>query len=150
MSAVNPLSLTSSLSFRLGTLGTIATTRFTAAIEDHGLKPKHVALLAALDAGAASSQLELAQAMGVAPSLVVSMADQLEALGAVVRERDPADRRRQMLALTEDGRALLHECAAQAHAIDAELAAALSLAERESLRRALGVLAREAGLPVEE
>ncbi|MFD8706584.1 MarR family winged helix-turn-helix transcriptional regulator [Kitasatospora sp. NPDC059648] len=150
MNAVNPPTLTSSLSFRLGTLGTVATARFTAAIEERGLKPKHVALLAALDAGAASSQLELAQAMGVAPSLVVSLADQLQALGAVARERDPVDRRRQTLALTEDGRALLHECAAQAHAVDAELAAALSPAERETLRRALGVLAREAGLPVEE
>ncbi|MFI9320226.1 MarR family winged helix-turn-helix transcriptional regulator [Kitasatospora aureofaciens] len=150
MNAVNPLSLTSSLSFRLGTLGTVATARFTAAIEEDGLKPKHVALLAALDAGAASSQLELAQAMGVAPSLVVSLADQLQALGAVARERDPADRRRQILTLTEDGRALLHECATRAHAIDAELAAALSPSERETLRRALGVLAREAGLPVEE
>lgn len=150
MSAVNPLSLTSSLSFRLGTLGTVATMRFTAAIEDRGLKPKHVALLAALDAGAASSQLELAQAMGVAPSLVVSLTDQLQALGAVARERDPADRRRQMLALTEGGRALLQECAAQAHAIDEELAAGLSPAERERLRRSLGVLARGVGLPAEE
>ncbi|MFB7905960.1 MarR family winged helix-turn-helix transcriptional regulator [Kitasatospora sp. NPDC059146] len=150
MDAVNPPSLTSSLAFRLGTLGTVATARFTAAVESRGLKPKHVALLATLDAGAAASQLELAQVMGVAPSLVVSLADQLQALGAVARERDPADRRRQTLTLTADGRALLHECTALAHAVDDELAAALSPAERESLRRALGVLAREAGLPVEE
>ncbi|GAA5017762.1 MarR family transcriptional regulator [Kitasatospora paranensis] len=150
MSAVNPPSLTSSLTFRLGTLGSVATERFSAAVEGRGLKPKHVGLLAALDAGAASSQLELSQAMGVAPSLVVSLADQLQALGAIERVRDAADRRRQALVLTATGRALLAECAALAHGIDADLAAALPAAEREDLRRALGVLARHAGLPVDE
>ncbi|MFD9127751.1 MarR family winged helix-turn-helix transcriptional regulator [Kitasatospora sp. NPDC059571] len=149
MSAVNPPPLTSSLAFRLGTLGTVATARFAAAIESRGLKPKQVGLLAALDAGAAASQLELSQAMGVAPSLVVSLADQLEALGALRRVRDSADRRRQALVLTDTGRELLADCAALAQEVDAGLAAALTPAEREALRSALGILAREAGLPAD-
>ncbi|MGW6919246.1 MarR family winged helix-turn-helix transcriptional regulator [Kitasatospora sp. NPDC054939] len=149
MDDVNRLPLTSSLVFRLGALGTVATARFTAAIESRGLKPKHVGLLAALSARSASSQLELSQAMGVAPSLVVSLADQLEGMGALQRVRDPADRRRQALVLTAAGRGLLAECAALAQELDAELAAALTPEEREALRRALGVLARDVGLPVE-
>jgi len=35
--------------------------------------------------------------MGVAPSLVVALADHLKELEAVQRVRDPADRRRQIL-----------------------------------------------------
>jgi DNA-binding MarR family transcriptional regulator len=149
MNDVTPQPLTSSLVFRLGTLGTLATARFTAAIEIRGLKPKHAGLLAALDAGVATSQLELSQAMGVAPSLVVSLADQLEGMGALRRVRDPADRRRQALVLMDAGRKLLAECAALAHGLDADLAAKLSPEDREELRRLLGVLAGEAGLPVE-
>ncbi|WP_344466709.1 MarR family winged helix-turn-helix transcriptional regulator [Kitasatospora kazusensis] len=149
MNDVNPPLLTSSLAFRLGTVGAVVTTRFTELVEGRGLKPKHLGLLATLSAGAASSQLELARVMGVAPSLVVSLADQLEGMGALQRVRDPADRRRQALVLTDAGRALLAECAALAHGLDDELTASLAPAEREALGRALGVLAREAGLPVE-
>ncbi|MFE7191471.1 MarR family winged helix-turn-helix transcriptional regulator [Kitasatospora sp. NPDC057541] len=149
MDDVNRAPLTSSLVFRLGTLGTVATARFTAAIESRGLKPKHVGLLAALSSRAAPSQLELSQAMGVAPSLVVSLADQLEAMDALQRVRDPADRRRQTLVLTDTGRRLLDECTALARDLDTELAAALTPDERETLRRVLGVLARDAGLPAE-
>jgi len=146
---VNPQSLTGSLVFRLGTLGSVATARFTAAVEERGLKPKHAGLLAAISASAPSSQQELARAMGVAPSLVVALADQLEAMGAVRRVRDAADRRRQVLELTVAGRDLLAECGALAHELDAELAAALSPAELAALHRALAVLAEDAGLPAE-
>ncbi|GHI35797.1 MarR family winged helix-turn-helix transcriptional regulator [Streptomyces violascens] len=97
----------SSVVFRLGVLGAAATDLFAARIEAHELKPKHVGLMVVLDAGRASSQLEIAGVMGVAPSLVVALADHLEKLGAVQRVRDPADRRRQTLTLTEHGRELL-------------------------------------------
>lgn len=40
--------------------------------------------------------------MGVVPSLVVTLADQLEGLGAIERVRDPDDRRRHRLGLTEE------------------------------------------------
>jgi DNA-binding MarR family transcriptional regulator len=133
--------------FRLGVLGTLATERFTAGIEAHGLKPKHAGLLTVLHAGTATSQQELAALMGVAPSLVVALADQLEALGAVRRVRDPADRRRQALTLTEHGRTLLATCAQVAADVDAQLLASLTAAQRRALREGLGALARSAGLP---
>ncbi|MEV8313671.1 hypothetical protein AB0Q95_05810 [Streptomyces sp. NPDC059900] len=67
--------------------------------------------------------------MGVAPSLVVALADHLQKLGAVERVRDPADRRRQILTLTEHGRELLGVCAELARSADAEFAADLTEAE---------------------
>ncbi|MFC8716419.1 MarR family winged helix-turn-helix transcriptional regulator [Kitasatospora sp. NPDC057198] len=132
--------LRASLVFNLGTLGALAADRFAARVEALGLKPKHAGLLAALDAGPAASQQELASRLGVAPSLVVALADQLQALGAVERLRDPDDRRRQVLTLTAEGRRLLARCAEAAEAADAELTAGLDPARHTALAEGLRAL----------
>ncbi|WP_441251059.1 MarR family winged helix-turn-helix transcriptional regulator [Kitasatospora sp. McL0602] len=134
--------------FRLGTLGTVAADRFAAAVEPLDLKPKHVGLMAALAHGEASaSQQELAGRLGVVPSLVVSLADHLQHLGAVHRVRDPDDRRRQILTLTDQGRTLLAQCTAAARELDEQFTATLTPAQRNALQEALAILAAEAGLP---
>lgn len=139
--------LPTSIVFRLGTLGSVASERFAERIADLGLKVKHAGLMTALSLGAGASQQELAARLGVAPSLVVTLADQLEALGAVQRVRDPEDRRRQVLTLTDRGRQLLDECAAAAAELDAELTAGLTPAQRTAFHRTLGLLATGVGLP---
>ena len=139
--------LTSTVVFRLGTLGAVATDRFTREIKGLGLKPKHVGLMAALSLAAAASQQELAARMGVAPSLVVSLADYLEGLGALQRVRDPEDRRRQVLTLTEEGQGLLDRCTSMARTLDEEFVTALTEDQRKALDEALRVLANRAGLP---
>ncbi|MFF4350382.1 MarR family winged helix-turn-helix transcriptional regulator [Streptomyces sp. NPDC001530] len=131
----------SSVVFRLGVLGAMATDLFAARIEAHELKPKHVGLMVALDAGRASSQLEVAGVMGVAPSLVVALADHLQKLGAIQRVRDPSDRRRQVLTLTEHGRELLAVCGKLAQSADAEFAADLTATESAVLTDLLDRLA---------
>ncbi|MEU6554928.1 MarR family winged helix-turn-helix transcriptional regulator [Streptomyces sp. NPDC046915] len=141
--------LPQTLVFRLGTLGAVIGDRFAERIEPYDLKPKHVGLLTALGQGSFASQQDLAGRLGVAPSLVVSLADHLENLGAVRRVRDPDDRRRQVLTLTEQGHRLLSDCAAEARALDAEITAQLTPAQREILRDALGALATRAGLPTD-
>jgi DNA-binding MarR family transcriptional regulator len=143
----NARGLPGTIVFRLGTVGSVAGDRFAERIRAYDLKPKHAGLMTALSEGAAASQQELAARLGVAPSLVVSLADHLEALGAVRRVRDPADRRRQALALTDHGRGLLEQCAAAARALDEELTAALAPGQRAALLGALGVLAAACGLP---
>jgi DNA-binding MarR family transcriptional regulator len=125
-------------SFLLGTAGVLVARRYADRIEHLDLKPKHVGVLALLDGSPAASQLDLARTMGVAPSLVVRLGDHLEGLGAVERTRDPADRRRQTLRLTDHGRALLAECTAVAGTLDAELLAAVPEPDRDALRAALG------------
>lgn len=133
----------SSIVFRLGVLGAMATDLFAARIEAHDLKPKHVGLMVVLDTGRASSQLEVARVMGVAPSLVVALADHLQKLGAIQRVRDPADRRRQVLTLTEHGRKLLAVCGTLAQSADAEFAADLTTTESAVLTGLLDRLAAE-------
>jgi len=147
MSKQRPDDLTSSLAFQLGVLGTTVSDLFAARIAPLGLKPKHAGLLALLANGDARSQAEAAETMGVAPSLLVSLADQLERLGAVTRERDPHDRRRQVLALTEEGTALLKSCSRIAADIDVSLTADLKSADVGALRRAL---AEMTGFPAAE
>ncbi|MEV4110202.1 MarR family transcriptional regulator [Nonomuraea sp. NPDC049695] len=146
---MNDVKLTSTLAFRLGTLGAVVTERFSARLTAHDLKPKQVGLLAVLDSGAAASQLDIAKLMNVAPSLVVSLADRLEELGAVRRERDPSDRRRQTLTLTARGRDLLSACTEAAAEIDAELTEGLGPEEAEVLRGAMRKLAGRHGLPAD-
>ncbi|MEV5740123.1 MarR family transcriptional regulator [Microbispora rosea] len=146
---MNDVKLTSTLAFRLGTLGAVVTEQFSARLAGHGLKPKHIGLLTVLESGTATSQLDIAKLMNVAPSLVVSLADRLEELGAIQRERDPSDRRRQTLALTEEGRELLATCTAAAAELDSELTDGLDPEETEALRSALRTLARRNGLPAD-
>lgn len=139
--------LTDTVAFRLGTLGAITADRFAEGIAVHGLRAKHAGLLALLASGAAASQQEIARTMKVTPSLVVGLADDLEELGAVGRERDPDDRRRQVLTITGRGHELLAACTAVAHALDEELAAGLGDAPAAALRDALALLAARSGLP---
>jgi DNA-binding MarR family transcriptional regulator len=137
--------LNGTLTFRLGVLGTVVTNRFADRIAALDLKPKHAGVLVALSTGSGASQQELAGRMGVAPSLMVTLADHLEDLGAIERVRDPDDRRRQNLSLTRKGRDLLAKCTRIAQQIDDELTAEVDGAER--LPALLGALAARESLP---
>lgn len=147
MKEVKARSLPATVAFRLGVLGALMSDRTAAAMAPLDLKPKHVGLLSVLDAGGAASQLDVARTLRVAPSLVVSLADHLERLGAIQRVRDAEDRRRQVLTLTAAGRELLRSCLAAAQALDAELVANLGTADRAALTRILDQLVTEADLP---
>jgi len=144
---VDDVKLPETLTFRLGTLGAAVADRFADRIAAHDLKPRHAGMLTALSMGEAASQQELAGRLGVAPSLMVALADHLAKLGAIERVRDPRDRRRQVLTLTGHGRELLVACADAARSLDEEITAELSADQRTALHAALGVLAGEAGLP---
>ena len=139
-------SVASSATFLLGKLGGIATSRFADRIAEFGLRPRHCGVLEWLGAGSAT-QLDLARALGVTPSVVVDMLDELEALDAVRRNRDPADRRRQIVELTPAGRTLITRAAAAAREVDAELLGRVPVDRRADLVVTLRQLAEENGFP---
>jgi len=133
--------------FRLGVLGARWEERYTQSVAPTGVRPKHVALLAAVHGGVAGSQVELAARMRLAPSVIVGLVDDLESLGAVSRTRDPSDRRRQLIAVTDIGRNLLDGARASLARLDAELDSELGT-NADSFRTALAALAELADLPV--
>jgi DNA-binding MarR family transcriptional regulator len=139
-------SVAASATFLIGKLAGISTSRFAERIAEFGLRPRHCGALEWLGA-ASATQLDLARALGVTPSVIVDMLDELEALDAVRRNRDPADRRRQIVELTPTGRTLITKAARAAHEVDAELLDSLDLDRRAALFAALRQLAEENGFP---
>ncbi|MFG1902602.1 MarR family winged helix-turn-helix transcriptional regulator [Micromonospora carbonacea] len=106
----------------LGYLLKHATLRLTAltdaALEHLGIDSKDFGALRVLAHGEPASQLQVAQKLGVDRTTMVALLDELERKGIVVRRPDPADRRRNIVALTDQGRRTFD--AAQAAYQDAE------------------------------
>jgi len=138
--------MTDSVAFQLAKLGQLATARFVDRLEPLGLRPRHCAVLALL-AGPPMSQLELANRIGVTPSVVGEMLDELQAIGTVRRIRDDADRRRQLTKLTVRGRALSRRANQLAHQIDRELLTNCNAEQVSTLRNALRQLADAHSVP---
>jgi DNA-binding MarR family transcriptional regulator len=74
---------------------------------DGDLTIAQVRALFALDARQAATAGEIAEAARLSPASVTGMLDELERDGVVTRVRSDADRRRVLVALTEEGRTLL-------------------------------------------
>ena len=132
----------SSTCFQLGVAGAQITRSFSLLIQHTGLTHKQVGLLAVVDADQANSQREIAAQLGVAPSLVVSLVDQLASIGAVRRTRSQTDRRVQVVEITDEGRQLLRLATDAAKKLDVELHKHLSPADLQALDRLLPALLR--------
>ncbi|MFT0848267.1 MarR family winged helix-turn-helix transcriptional regulator [Actinomycetaceae bacterium L2_0104] len=145
MSEDNSQAILSAACLQLGMLGARITQTFSTRIERIGLTHKQVGLLAVVDGGLAHSQREIAARLEVAPSLVVSLVDQLIELGAVKRERSTSDRRVQNIVLTDLGRDLLAASANVAAELDGEFRANLSDSGQTALDTLLAEL--ETGSP---
>lgn len=130
------LSWDDNVAFTLVRLGHLANRRFAAKLAALGMRPRQVGVLDLLQAGPLS-QLDLARALEVTPSVVVDMADDLEQLDAIQRVRDTRDRRRQNLQLTPHGRALARQALQAAAELDAELLADLDAEQVDGLRALL-------------
>jgi DNA-binding MarR family transcriptional regulator len=81
--------------------------------------------------GAAYSQQDLADRLGINRTTMVKLIDRLEWAGLVVRARNPLDRRSYVLALTDDGRGAAKALEPAIAAGDDRLTAALTPAERD-------------------
>lgn len=93
----------------VGKLGAIAQRLTQQSIADHGLLLPHLSVLTTLDDFGPLAQHDIAARLGINRSHLVGYVDELERREAVRRERDPGDRRRQVVSLTSAGHALLTE-----------------------------------------
>ena len=99
----------------------------------HGLSMWAYIVLSHLARASVGTQLELAQAIGYDKTRLIARLDELEADGLVTREPDPSDRRARRVHLTDAGRARHAAAQSDIRAMEDELLATLSAAERKLL-----------------
>ena len=137
---MNGRPLHASLSFRLMVLGTHLAGDFAEHLRAAELTPKHLAVLTMVDQGLARTQDDVARLMRVSTSLVARLADHLQQHELLDRRRDPDNRRKHILSVTERGKAALDRAAAYAASLDAELAPRLGAGLGDRLDDALARL----------
>ena len=120
--------------------------KFAERLAPLGLEPRHFGMLTRLAPNEGRSQQAIGELMGLNPTRMVFLVDELEQRGLVERRRNPADRRSYALYLTDQGRAKLRE-AQQASARHAEeVGASLTGTQRRQLTDLLRRLADEQGI----
>ena len=100
----------------------------------------HYATLAALEEFGPDSQSGLSDRTGIYRSDLVATINELTARGLVVRAPDPADRRRNAITLTDEGRRHLKQLDLLIADAEAEFLAPLSAADRAELTRILQLI----------
>lgn len=138
-----------SLGFLLSRVGAWSAMRFSARLEPLGLEPKHAAVMRIVGTSGGISQQELAERLGIPPSRMVGLIDDLEERGVLERRRNPHDRRAYEIVLTPAGIELGRELAAAGKAHEAEVSAPLDAHEREVLRGLLQRLSAVEDLPAD-
>jgi DNA-binding MarR family transcriptional regulator len=110
-----------------------------AALAPFGITGRELAVLLSIDSQAPLSQQEAARWLGVDRTTMVALIDELEGKQLVQRRQDPADRRKNVVALTPAGRGTLRKAGKASDEAERRFLAPLTgdqAAEiRESLRR---------------
>jgi DNA-binding MarR family transcriptional regulator len=117
------------------------------ALAEVGLRAPAYAILNQLYEAGPISQQALGRALRIHASNLVALIDELEADGCVIRRRDPGDRRRYLLELTDDGVRRLAQAETATREAEADMLAPLNAAERERLRSYLTKLAANSCAP---
>lgn len=114
-----------------------------ATLEPGGLRTRHLIALRLLSEFGPAGQQGLADSLSLDPTNVVGLLNELEERELVTRRRDPADRRRHIVALSRRGEDELCLAYARLRLVEDGLFSALSAVEREVL---YDLLVRAAGV----
>jgi DNA-binding MarR family transcriptional regulator len=132
--------------FLLAQLGAHAAMRFAERMGDLGLSPPDAGILRLLRVEAGVSQQELATRLGIHPSRLVAILDNLEKRKLVERRPNVEDRRLYSLHLTKGGAAALEQIGKVAQQHQEALLSALNAQERDQLGSLLLRIADQQGL----
>jgi len=132
--------------FLVAQVGAHAAARFAERLGPLGLTPAHVGSLRIIAASEGASQQEVATKLGMFPSRLVALVDELQERGLVERVENSRDRRTYALQLTRDGRDLLERIGRVAREHQESLLTSLSPEERDQLAALLGRIADQQGL----
>ena len=130
----------SSLGLLLALLGHYAMRKLREVHTRHQLSPRQFQLLGLLHDDGPIGQRELGQLMETDPSILVTLLNPLEAEGLLSRRRDPLDRRRHLVRLTDRGERRLATAARAQSEAEEELFAGRDKGQREQLRMLLVAL----------
>jgi DNA-binding MarR family transcriptional regulator len=136
-----------SVGFTISSLGYAVSSRFLQTLAPLGLEPKEFALMRAVSVAEGQTQQAIAASLHVPASRMVAFVDALEVRGLIERRQTPRDRRARELHLTPRGIELLDSAFARAAALELELCAGLSMAEREQLLELLQRVGVALGVP---
>lgn len=125
--------LTSDAGFLLARAGGLVIRNLNRALEPFGLRSRHYTVLMATAERGGLSQRELGELLGIDPSAVVALVDDLQHAGFVRRDPHPEDRRTRLVVLTEAGHRAFRQTSELAAEVDDAALAQLSAAERAKL-----------------
>ena len=134
------------IAYLLVQLGFHVARRFSERLAPLGLEPRQFGMLTRLAANEGTSQQAIGELIGLNPTRMVFLVDELEKQGLVERRRNPADRRSYELYLTDQGRAKLGEAQRVSTDNDREIGASLTGAQRRELAALLRQVANEQGI----
>jgi len=132
--------------FLLAQVGAQAAKRFGERLVPLGMTPPQAGILRLLARSGGLSQRDLAERLGIHPSRLVAILDEMETAGLVVREANSGDRRLYSLQLTAAGRERIAELGRVARQHNDALCSALTGDERVQLETLLSKIAQEQGL----
>ncbi len=112
-------------------------TRVAEALGSIDLTPASFGVLNVLGARNGAIQQEIGSLMGIDPSTMVALIDELEGAGLVERRPHPKDRRARAVSLTPKGRRRLERGRALAGRVEDEVLGGLAADERSELLRLL-------------
>lgn len=134
------------VAFLLAQVGAHAAAKFAERLESLRLVPSHAGILRIVARERGLSQQALAQRLGMFPSRLVLVLDEMAQAGLVERRPSTADRRRVELHLTPHGMEVLQAAGRVAMDHRDALCAALNASERETLATLLAKIAAQQGL----
>lgn len=134
------------VAFLLSQLGSHASALFSERIASLDLTPPQVGFLRLVGCEAGSSQQAIASRLGMAPSRLVPLIDDMEERGLVERRRHPQDRRNHALYLTAKALRLMGQLNRVAIAHEEAVCAGLDPKERQQLGALLQRVAANQGL----
>src|SRR5215469_6819524 len=114
-------------------LGFHVARQFSERLAPLGLEPRHAGMLLRLGANEGLSQQALGELIGLNPTRMVFVVDELEQRGLVERRRNTVDRRSYALYLTPQGRDTLGQIQTSVSGQQDRIGASLTQAERIQL-----------------
>src|SRR5258707_7484303 len=134
---------TRGVGFLLAQIGAHAASKFGKRLEALKLTPPQAGILGVLGRESGLSQQALADLLGMFPSRLVAVLDDMQRAGLVERRPHPSDRRVSALYLTAAGKKALQAVGRVAKQHETEICAALNPDEREILEKLLVRIAEE-------